>query len=268
MLIFVVAEVMFFAGLISAFTIIRVGRAGLAAARPAAPADRGDRAQHRRAAARRASRSAVAHRALPARPPQRARGRSLAAIAARRLLRAVPGRRVGRPDPPGPDAHLELARQLLLPDRRHCTRCTRWSRSALLAYTWLRLQRGWLAQQPARRPRRCSGTSWWALADPLRRGVPVTRPRRGMRCDSPARRRSCSPRRSCSRIRPPPATVCTGGQTDEVRYAFLWTTGFCPRSPLGLIGGFAWFVRRRARELAAKHARPAEPALSRSAASR
>jgi hypothetical protein len=62
--------------------------------------------------------------------------------------------------------------------------------------------------------------------------------------------------------------VCTGGQTDQVRYAFLWTTGLLSALPLGLIGGVVWFVRRRARELAAKRAQPAEATLSRSAASR
>jgi hypothetical protein len=62
--------------------------------------------------------------------------------------------------------------------------------------------------------------------------------------------------------------VCTGGQTDQVRYAFLWTTGLLSALPLGLIGGVVWYVRRRARELAAKHAPPVEVAISRSAASR
>ena len=43
--------------------------------------------------------------------------------------------------------------------------------------------------------------------------------------------------------------VCTGGQTDEVRYAFIWTTGFLSVLPLALIGGLVWFLRRRFREL-------------------
>jgi hypothetical protein len=45
--------------------------------------------------------------------------------------------------------------------------------------------------------------------------------------------------------------VCTGGQTDEVRYAFIWTTAFLSLLPPALIGGLIWFVRRRAREIAA-----------------
>jgi hypothetical protein len=61
--------------------------------------------------------------------------------------------------------------------------------------------------------------------------------------------------------------VCTGGQTDQVRYAFLWTTGLLSALPVGLIAGVVWFVRRRARELAAKR-EPVEAALSRSAATR
>jgi hypothetical protein len=76
---------------------------------------------------------------------------------------------------------------------------------------------------------------------------------------------------SAALLLPDPAAacaVCTGGQTDQVRYAFLWTTGFLSALPLGLIGGVVWFVRRRARELAEKHARPADATVSRSAASR
>ena len=45
--------------------------------------------------------------------------------------------------------------------------------------------------------------------------------------------------------------VCTGGQTEEVRYAFIWTTAFLSLLPPALIGGLIWFVRRRAREIAA-----------------
>jgi hypothetical protein len=53
--------------------------------------------------------------------------------------------------------------------------------------------------------------------------------------------------------------VCTGGGTDEVRYAFLWTTGFLSALPLGLIGGLVWFLRRRARELAERSLMPEAP---------
>ncbi len=44
--------------------------------------------------------------------------------------------------------------------------------------------------------------------------------------------------------------VCSGGQTDEVRYAFLWTTGLLSVLPPALVGALVWFVRRRAREIA------------------
>ena len=63
--------------------------------------------------------------------------------------------------------------------------------------------------------------------------------------------------------------VCTGGGTDEVRYAFIWTTGFLSALPLGLIGGLVWFLRRRARELAERSLAPeAPPQLSRASSSR
>lgn len=67
--------------------------------------------------------------------------------------------------------------------------------------------------------------------------------------------------------------VCTGGESDEVRYAFIWTTGFLSVLPLGIVGGVVWFLRRRARELAADRpaSRPqpaAAPQLSRSSSSR
>lgn len=48
--------------------------------------------------------------------------------------------------------------------------------------------------------------------------------------------------------------ACTGGQTEETRYAFLWTTGFLSVLPLGMLGGVVWWLRRRARELAAREA--------------
>ena len=44
--------------------------------------------------------------------------------------------------------------------------------------------------------------------------------------------------------------VCSGGQTEEVRYAFLWTTGLLSLLPPSLVGALVWFVRRRAREIA------------------
>ena len=56
--------------------------------------------------------------------------------------------------------------------------------------------------------------------------------------------------------------VCTSSTTDEVRYAFIWTTGFLSVLPLGMIAGLVWFLRRRAREIAAKR-EPSEIGLSR-----
>ncbi len=54
--------------------------------------------------------------------------------------------------------------------------------------------------------------------------------------------------------------VCTGGQTEEVQYAFIWTTGFMSLMPLILVGGLVWYLRRRVRELAEKQAqREPEP---------
>jgi hypothetical protein len=55
--------------------------------------------------------------------------------------------------------------------------------------------------------------------------------------------------------------VCTGGSTEEVRYAFLWTTGFLSALPLVLVGGVVWFLRRRMRELEARSAAPEAPPL-------
>lgn len=45
-------------------------------------------------------------------------------------------------------------------------------------------------------------------------------------------------------------TVCTGGDSPEVRQAFLWTTGFLTLLPLGLLGGMVWWLRRRMRRMA------------------
>lgn len=44
--------------------------------------------------------------------------------------------------------------------------------------------------------------------------------------------------------------VCTGGENDATRYAFLWTTGFLSVLPVGMVGLAVWWLRRRARELA------------------
>ena len=44
-------------------------------------------------------------------------------------------------------------------------------------------------------------------------------------------------------------SVCGAGRDDETRTAFLITTGFLTVLPLLLVGGVAWWLRRRAREL-------------------
>lgn len=45
-------------------------------------------------------------------------------------------------------------------------------------------------------------------------------------------------------------SVCSAGRDDEARAAFLGTTALLSLLPLALIGGLAWWVRRRSRELA------------------
>ncbi len=40
--------------------------------------------------------------------------------------------------------------------------------------------------------------------------------------------------------------VCMTGKEDETRVAFIVTTAFMTFLPLGLIGGFVWWLRRRA----------------------
>ena len=53
-------------------------------------------------------------------------------------------------------------------------------------------------------------------------------------------------------------SVCGAAQDDSVREAFLVTTVFLSVLPLLLVGGFAWWLRRRIRELDAgsQHASP------------
>lgn len=41
-------------------------------------------------------------------------------------------------------------------------------------------------------------------------------------------------------------SVCMTGKTDETRVAFIVTTAFLTFLPLGMIGGFVWWLRRRA----------------------
>jgi hypothetical protein len=46
-------------------------------------------------------------------------------------------------------------------------------------------------------------------------------------------------------------SVCSAAETDSVREAFLVTTVLLSVLPLLLVGGFAWWLRRRVRELEA-----------------
>ena len=53
-------------------------------------------------------------------------------------------------------------------------------------------------------------------------------------------------------------SVCTTGKDDETRAAFVAMTAFMTFLPLGLIGGFVWWLRRRA--LAMQQIEPRRPA--------
>jgi len=41
-------------------------------------------------------------------------------------------------------------------------------------------------------------------------------------------------------------SVCMTGKDDETRFAFIAMTAFLTFLPMGLIGGFVWWLRRRA----------------------
>jgi len=43
-------------------------------------------------------------------------------------------------------------------------------------------------------------------------------------------------------------SLCLASQSEETRYAFLWTTGFLSVLPVGMVGLGVLWVRRRARE--------------------
>ena len=139
MLIFVITELMFFAGFISAFTIMR----GSAVIWPPP-------GQPRLPVAETAFNTALllasgvvlfaASRRFRTRPA-RLRRVLLVASRARRRVRRAAGPRVGAAARAGPDHELERARQLLLPDRRRARAARAWSRSAC-CLLWLRMGRG------------------------------------------------------------------------------------------------------------------------------
>lgn len=63
--------------------------------------------------------------------------------------------------------------------------------------------------------------------------------------------------------------VCGAGRDEENRAAFLLTTAFLSLLPLVMVGGFVWWLRRRARELeAGGEAEPAPRAEALRTASR
>ena len=141
MLIFIFTEAMLFAGLISAHTITRASSAvgWPPPGQPRLPVEN----TAVNTAALLLSGVALLYRAarVPARSAPRAFVPLVVGDRARRLLRRLPGRRVGTADRRGPDAHLEHARRVLLPDRRHPRAARRWPRSAALGWAAVRLRR-------------------------------------------------------------------------------------------------------------------------------
>ena len=55
-------------------------------------------------------------------------------------------------------------------------------------------------------------------------------------------------------------SVCSAAEEDSVRAAFLVTTVFLSVLPLMLVGGFAWWLRRRVRDLDAEREEPSPTA--------
>jgi hypothetical protein len=54
--------------------------------------------------------------------------------------------------------------------------------------------------------------------------------------------------------------VCMSGREDDTNRAFLIGTILLSVLPLALIGGIAWWIRRRASEVASTASRPPQPA--------
>lgn len=55
---------------------------------------------------------------------------------------------------------------------------------------------------------------------------------------------------------------CVSGQTDQTRYAFIWTTALLSVLPLSMLGALLWWLRRRSQELARLEAQEAVRAPS------
>jgi hypothetical protein len=56
--------------------------------------------------------------------------------------------------------------------------------------------------------------------------------------------------------------VCLSGREDDNQRAFLAGTILLSTLPVALIGGIAWYIRRRAREIAAREAAAHEGAAA------
>ena len=64
--------------------------------------------------------------------------------------------------------------------------------------------------------------------------------------------------------------VCTAGRDDETQLAFLLTTAFLSVLPVAAVGGFVWWLARRARRLdreRAERAMELAPGVSRASSS-
>ena len=149
-----------FGGLISAFTIIRSSALHVAAAGPAAPA----RSARPRSTPRRCcSRASVLY--LAQRAYTRDRARALRPLGISLLLGAFfvlfQGAEWVALIRAGADAHLEHARELLLPDRRHA-RAARGGRARAARLHLAAAAARLAGPEPARGRRRYSGTSWSA----------------------------------------------------------------------------------------------------------
>ena len=103
------------------------------------------------------------------------------------------------------------------------------------------------SRSAARRRRRSSGTSWSACGRSSTPGVPVSALRR-LAFLALAALLALLPRAALA------CAVCLSGREDDNQRAFLAGTILLSTLPVALIGGMAWYIRRRAREIAAREA--------------